>query len=56
VAKILRSVYVDRDQLNRLKRLSTETRIPQAVYIREGLELLLEKHESKAEHKRENEI
>lgn len=47
MAKILRSVYVDRDQLNRLKRLSTETRIPQAVYIREGLEMMLKQYDGK---------
>ncbi len=43
--KALRSVYLDVDQVERLKKLSEKTRVPQAVYIREGLDLVMSKHE-----------
>lgn len=42
--KVLRSVYLDVDKVDKLKRLSEYTRIPQAVLIREGIDLMLEKH------------
>jgi predicted DNA-binding protein len=45
--KALRSVYLDSDQVERLKNLSTITRVPQAVYIREGLDLVMDKYEKK---------
>ena len=45
--KALRSVYLDVDQVERLKKLSEKTRVPQAVYIREGLDLVMSKHEKK---------
>lgn len=45
--KALRSVYLDSDQVERLKKLSAITRVPQAVYIREGLDLVMDKHEKK---------
>ncbi len=45
--KALRSVYLDQDQVKRLKRLSETTRVPQAVYIREGLDLVMDKYERK---------
>ena len=35
--KALRSIYLDVEQIERLKKLSAQTRVPQAVYIREGL-------------------
>jgi len=45
--KALRSVYLDIEQVERLKKLSTKTRVPQAVYIREGLDLVVSKHEKR---------
>ena len=45
--KALRSVYLDSEQVERLKNLSTITRVPQAVYIREGLDLVMDKYEKK---------
>ena len=45
--KALRSVYLDIEQVERLKRLSSKTRVPQAVYIREGLDLVMTKHEKR---------
>lgn len=44
-AKILRSIYLDVEQAEKIKKLSEETRIPQAVYVREGLDLVLRKYE-----------
>ena len=45
--KALRSVYLDSEQVERLKNLSAITRVPQAVYIREGLDLVMNKYEKK---------
>ena len=45
--KALRSVYLDSEQVERLKNLSAITRVPQAVYIREGLDLVMGKYEKK---------
>ena len=45
--KILRSIYIDIEQLEKLDSLSTQTRVPKATYIREALELVLEKYERK---------
>ena len=45
--KVLRSVYLESEQMERLKRLSATTRVPQAVYIREGLDLVMKKYEKR---------
>ena len=45
--KVLRSIYLDIAQVERIKKLSEITKVPQAVYVREGLDLLLEKYEGK---------
>ena len=50
--KALRSVYLDLEQVERLKILSDKTRVPQAVYIREGLDLVMSKHEKKLKKSR----
>jgi predicted DNA-binding protein len=39
--RVLTSLYLDPDVATELKKLSTETRVPQAVYLREAVELLL---------------
>ena len=49
MTKILRSIYFDKKQVERLIALSSKTRIPQAVLMREGIDLVLKKHE---EHKK----
>jgi len=38
---------LDVAQVERIKRLSDITKVPQAVYVREGLDLLLRKYEGK---------
>ena len=45
--KALRSVYLELEQAEKLKQLSAKTRVPQAVYIREGLDLVMNKYEKK---------
>jgi len=43
--KILRSIHIDIEQLEKLDNLSTQTKVPKATYIRVALELVLEKYE-----------
>ena len=50
--KILRSVYLEEEQVERLMRLSKMTRVPQAVYIREAIDIALAKHEKRLKGKR----
>jgi uncharacterized protein YjcR len=46
VAKVLRASYFDKEQLERLDRLSAKTSVPKAVFLREGLDLVLNKYEN----------
>ena len=43
--KVLRTIYVELDQIKKLKKLSEKTKVPQAEYIREGLDLVLRKYQ-----------
>ena len=43
-AKISTTVYLTREQRDELKRLSEATRVPVAVYIRDGVKMLLAAH------------
>lgn len=43
--KILRSIYIEIEQLERLEKLAVKTRVPKATYIREALGLVLDKYE-----------
>jgi hypothetical protein len=45
------SVYVDPEQAAALRELSRRTRVPQQVYLREGLDLVLQRY--KAELRKE---
>ncbi|MET0048218.1 MAG: ribbon-helix-helix domain-containing protein [Sedimenticola sp.] len=38
------SAYLDPEQLEALKRLNKNTRVPVAEYIREGVDMVLEKY------------
>lgn len=49
--KAMRSIYFDVEQLEKLKELSAKTRVPQAVYIRDGLDLVLNMHAKKTRRK-----
>jgi len=43
--KVLRSIYLDIEQVEKIKKLLEVTKVPQAVYVREGLDLLLSKYQ-----------
>ena len=42
--KISTTIYITPEQNDRLKLLHERTRVPVAVYIREGIDLALERH------------
>lgn len=43
--KISTTVYLTPEQVARLKRLNEATKVPVAEYVRQGIELVLEKYE-----------
>jgi len=47
--KIARTIYIKDEQLEALKRLSEKTKVPQSVYVREALDMLLEKYSDQLE-------
>ena len=49
MAKILVSIYPEKEQLKRLDKLSAKTGAPKASYVREGVNLLLQKYEEELE-------
>ncbi len=51
-AKVLRSIYLDIEQVEKLKKLSAQTKVPQAVYVREGIDFVLNKHSEKRRKKK----
>ena len=42
--KVARTIYIKDEQKEALKRLSEKTKVPQSVYVREALDMLLEKY------------
>ncbi len=44
--KISTTVYITPDQNDLLKQLNQKTKVPIAEYIREGIDLVLEKHKN----------
>ena len=44
--KISTTVYITPEQNEKLKLLHERTKVPVAVYIREGIDLVLERHEA----------
>jgi len=42
--KTARTIYINNEQIEALKRLSERTKVPQSVYVREALDMLLEKY------------
>jgi len=42
--KVARTIYIEDEQMEALKRLSEKTKVPQSVYVREALDMLLEKY------------
>jgi hypothetical protein len=45
--KISTTVYITADQLEKLKVLNEKTKVPVAEYIRQGIDLVLEKYKDK---------
>ncbi len=45
--KISTTIYITREQNEMLKELNRRTKVPVAEYIREGIDLILEKHKNK---------
>ncbi len=45
--KISTTVYITAEQNERLKLLHERTKVPVAVYIREGIDLVLDRHQDK---------
>ena len=41
---VARTIYIKDEQMEALKRLSEKTKVPQSVYVREALDMLLEKY------------
>ena len=44
--KISTTVYITQEQSEKLKLLHKKTKVPVAEYIREGIDLVLEKHKN----------
>lgn len=44
--KISTTIYITPEQNDQLKQLHDRTKVPVAVFIREGIDLVLEKHAS----------
>ena len=42
--KVARTIYIEDEQMEALKRLSEKTKVPQSVYVREAFDMLLEKY------------
>lgn len=42
--KVARTIYINSGQVEALKKLSDKTKVPQAVYVREALDMLLDKY------------
>jgi predicted DNA-binding protein len=43
--KVSTTVYITPEQADKLKLLNERTKVPVAVYVREGIDLVLEKYE-----------
>ena len=47
MTKKLRSLYLEEEQVKSIMKLSKTTRVPQAVLIREGIDMALDKNEKR---------
>ena len=45
--KVSTTIYIEPEQLELLKLLNERTKVPMAEYIREGIDLVLQKHREK---------
>jgi Holliday junction resolvase len=53
MTKILRSLYIEKEQVESLIKLSKRTRVPQAVLVREGVDMMLKKREKQLQRKKQ---
>lgn len=44
--KISTTIYITEEQDRQLKELSRRTKVPVSVYVREGIDLVLERHKN----------
>jgi predicted DNA-binding protein len=51
MAKVLVSIYPEKEQLKRLDRLSAKTGVTKAKYVREGVDLVLKKYEEQTKER-----
>lgn len=54
--KISTTIYITEEQNELLKRLNEETKVPIAEYIRQGIDLILERHRMLGEPQRQLEF
>ena len=52
IMKTLKSFFLEKEQLEKLKKLSAKTKVPQAVYVREGMDLVLNRYLKKTRKKK----
>jgi predicted DNA-binding protein len=52
MSKQLRTIYLDKEKLERLKIFSAKAKVPQAVIIRAGIDHVLDKYEKQLKGKR----
>ena len=52
MTKILRSLYLEKEKVESIIKLSKKTRVPQAVLVREGVDIMLKKHEKQLQRKK----
>ena len=55
MTKILRSLYLEKEQVESIIKLSKRTRVPQAVLVREGVDIMLKKREKELQRKKKQE-
>ena len=51
MSKILASIYLEIPQLGRLDKLSAKTGVAKSKYIREGIDLLLQRYEEQLKYR-----
>jgi hypothetical protein len=53
MTKILRSLYLEKEKVESIIKLSKRTRVPQAVLVREGVDIMLKKREKQLQRKKQ---
>ena len=50
--KVLNTIYLDQEQVDRIEKVCFETRLPKSVIVREGVDLVLAKYEGNGRKKK----